>query len=72
MFYEVKKDQEMSALLTTFLTVSIYLYGCVSLLAPECVACLIYIYIYVCVCVCVCVCVPLNVPANVPPRVVSL
>ena len=30
--------------------VNIYLYGCVSLLAPECAVCL-------CVCVCVCVCV---------------
>ena len=30
--------------------VNIYLYGCVSLLAPECAVCLL------CVCVCVCVC----------------
>ena len=31
--------------------VNIYLYGCVSLLAPECAVCLL------CVCVCVFVCV---------------
>ena len=36
--------------------VNIYLYGCVSLLAPECAVCLcVCVCVSVCVCVCVCV-----------------
>ena len=39
--------------------VNIYLYGCVSLLAPEFAVCLyvcVCVCVFVCVCVCVCVC----------------
>ena len=38
--------------------VNIYLYGCVSLLAPEFAVCLyVCVCVFVCVCVCVCLCV---------------
>ena len=42
------------------------LYGCVSLLAPECVGSL-----YVCVCVCVCVCLTSNQSTSKKPHYVS-
>ena len=35
--------------------VNVYLYGCVSLLAPECAVFLcVYVSVFVCVCVCLC------------------